>query len=153
MRCPVESFYGCPRRRDALDTPRRADDGALAKIAFRKNSANAAYGAITLNADMINSESGYRKLPAFRRKSLDSGRFPSSKTTVKYKRRFLVNPGTVHFAGGRHLAYSSLSRYFRHLTMALGVFERFFAILCIVEKGTPAGPGQPPPKYAGAKYA
>ena len=91
IRSPVEPFHRCPRRRAALDTPHRANDGAFAETAFRKNSANAAYGAIMPNADVVKDGSGCRKLPVLRRKLLDSGRILSSKNTVKYNLRFFVN--------------------------------------------------------------
>ena len=69
-----------------------------------KNFTNAAYGVILLNADMVKRESRCLKLLESRRKTHNIGRIPSSKTTVKYNRRFFVNAGTVHFACRRHKA-------------------------------------------------
>ena len=71
--------------------PAWAKDGAFAALALCKKSANAAYGAIKLNAGMVNPESTCLKLPVLRRKLLDSGRILSSKNTVKYNLRFFVN--------------------------------------------------------------
>ena len=86
------------------------------------------------------------KLPVLRQKLLDFGRFPSSKTTVKYNLRFFLNAGTVHFAGGRHPAPSgnlSFAMCFHGLKRAVRFFERLFAILCSIEKDGPAVRYQP----------
>ena len=65
-----------------------------------KDSINAAYAAILLNADMVNREPSGQKQAGICQKNRETGRFLSSKTIVKYNLKFFVNAGTVHFAGG-----------------------------------------------------
>ena len=63
--------------------PGAAMTEAFAKLAVCKKSTNAAYGAIMYDAGMVNPKSRCLKLPIFRQKVLNSGRFLSFKTTVK----------------------------------------------------------------------
>ena len=56
-----------------------------------KKSANAAYGAVMLNADMVNLETWCLKLVEFCKKLLGKSEFLSFKTTVKYDVRFDLN--------------------------------------------------------------
>ena len=83
----------------ALVPPSPVNDGAFVEIALRKNSANAAYSPIMLNANTVKLDLRCLILAKLRGNLLDFARFPSSKTTVKYNLRFFVNAGTVHFAG------------------------------------------------------
>jgi len=85
------------------------------EIALCKNSANAAYGQIMINENVVNLESRCLILAKLRGNLLDFARFPSSKTTVKYNLRFFVNAGTVHFDGEGHSATDKISRIFNEL--------------------------------------
>ncbi len=132
-------------------------DGVFQAKIMYKNTINAAYGVLMLNANVINCGSGLQKQAGFCQKNRETGRFLSLKTTVKYNLRFFVNAGTVHFADGSPAETLRQAKNIVVFQCIVGnplIFARHFAIVCVVEKDIRAGRHPPYRKsYTEENYA
>lgn len=62
-----------------------------------KRFVTARYGAVIFNADVVNHEFGCENWRILGKKKCETGPFLSSKTTVKYNLRLLLNAGAEQF--------------------------------------------------------